>query len=221
MTSKEKFMEYLTSAVKYGKNYAPSTIYNYGLAIDVVSHDIKTYLENSFISLFNIIDVDILNDYFNRFHTIPQIIEEEKVSGTKKSSAFRRYIEFCQTIAKPNFNVNQPDLDDVYEVRSEDGKKIIISKAAERDALLRSLAIKIHGTNCFGCNFNFVERYGKAGEGFIEIHHTVALERYEDSKVVNPQTDLIPLCSNCHRIVHRRKDYVLSLDELKIIINQN
>ncbi|WP_267401574.1 MULTISPECIES: hypothetical protein [unclassified Chryseobacterium] len=186
-----------------------------------MSHDIKTYLENSFISLFNIIDVDILNDYFNRFHTIPQIIEEEKVSGTKKSSAFRRYIEFCQTIAKPNFNVNQPDLDDVYEVRSEDGKKIIISKAAERDALLRSLAIKIHGTNCFGCNFNFVERYGKAGEGFIEIHHTVALERYEDSKVVNPQTDLIPLCSNCHRIVHRRKDYVLSLDELKIIINQN
>ncbi|WP_326984756.1 HNH endonuclease [Chryseobacterium sp. MYb264] len=214
-------MEYLTSAGKYGKNYAPSTVYNYGLAIDVVSNDITTYLEKSFTSLFNIIDVDILNEYFNQFHTIPQIIEEEKVSGTKKSSAFRRYIEFCQTIAKPNFNVNQPELDDIYEVRSQDGEKIIISKAAERDALLRSLAIKIHGTNCFGCNFNFVEKYGKAGEGFIEIHHTVPLARYEESRVIDPKTDLIPLCSNCHRIVHRRKDFVLTLEELKVIINQN
>lgn len=221
MTSKEKFMEYLSTTVKYGKNYAPSTVYNYGLAIDVISNDISTYLENNFTSLFSIIDVDILNDYLSRFCSIPQIIEEEKVSGSKKSSAFRRYIEFCQTIAKPNFNVNQPDLEDVYEVRTEGGKKIIISKASERDAFLRSLAIKIHGTRCFGCNFNFVEKYGKAGEGFIEIHHTVPLSRYEESKVVNPQTDLIPLCSNCHRIVHRRKDYVLSLEELKIIINQN
>lgn len=31
-------------------------------------------------------------------------------------------------------------------------------------------------------------------------------------------TDLVPVCSNCHRILHRNKEKMLSIEELKQLI---
>jgi 5-methylcytosine-specific restriction protein A len=39
-----------------------------------------------------------------------------------------------------------------------------------------------------------------------------------DTVEINPETDLIPVCANCHRMIHRRHDEVLSIEELKAII---
>ncbi|MGC9596650.1 HNH endonuclease [Staphylococcus epidermidis] len=41
----------------------------------------------------------------------------------------------------------------------------------ERNQALRNEAIKIHGTTCKVCGFDFKAKYGDLGEGFIEIHH--------------------------------------------------
>lgn len=38
---------------------------------------------------------------------------------------------------------------------------------------------------------------------------------------VNPETDLIAMCANCHRMIHRRKDKVVSVDELKELLLEN
>jgi predicted HNH restriction endonuclease len=53
------------------------------------------------------------------------------------------------------------------------------------------------------------------GEGFIEIHH---LEKISTGgrRRINPQTDLLPVCSNCHSMLHREDppispDYLLTL----------
>ena len=70
-----------------------------------------------------------------------------------------------------------------------------------------------------GCNFNFEKRYGKRGKDFIEVHHTKPVSEFLEETQVNPKTDMVVLCSNCHRIVHRERNNVLSLDELKNIIN--
>ena len=32
---------------------------------------------------------------------------------------------------------------------------------------------------------------------------------------VNPQTDMVVLCANCHRMIHRNRDGMLSPDELR------
>lgn len=37
---------------------------------------------------------------------------------------------------------------------------------------------------------------------------------------INPETDLVPVCANCHRMIHRRKDDVLTIEELKSIVEQ-
>lgn len=91
-------------------------------------------------------------------------------------------------------------------------------KRYERDPANRRKAIKIHGITCKVCGFNFEEYYGERGSDFIEVHHRKPIHTYEgEAQSINPHTDLIPVCSNCHRMIHRRYDSVLTVEELKKI----
>ena len=76
------------------------------------------------------------------------------------------------------------------------------------------MALDIHGYNCMACKFNFESFYGEIGKHFIEVHHIIPLTEVGERET-NPETDLIVLCANCHRMVHRRKSITLSLKELK------
>ena len=72
---------------------------------------------------------------------------------------------------------------------------------------------------CQGCGFDFQNKYGDRGKDFIECHHTKPVSELsvgETTKLV----DLVLLCSNCHRIVHRKKPW-LTIDELKLLIVTN
>ena len=80
------------------------------------------------------------------------------------------------------------------------------------------MAIEIHGLKCMACEFDFEETYGERGKDYIEVHHVVPLSSQEEQVQVNPYTDLITLCANCHRMIHRKKNEILSLDELRQII---
>lgn len=102
---------------------------------------------------------------------------------------------------------------------SKDGAvKEYYGKRYERDPANRKKAIKIHGITCKVCNFNFEEIYGERGSDFIEVHHRKPIHTFEgEAQLINPLTDLIPVCSNCHRMIHRRSDSVLTVEELKDI----
>ena len=72
---------------------------------------------------------------------------------------------------------------------------------------------------CQGCGFDFQNKYGDRGKDFIECHHTKPVSELsvgETTKLV----DLVLLCSNCHRIVHRKKPW-LTIDELKLLVVTN
>ncbi len=102
-----------------------------------------------------------------------------------------------------------------------EGSKIeFIGSRYERDPQNRKDAIKLHKTTCFACGFNFMDMYGDFGKDFIEIHHINPLADQDSEVIINPQTDLIPLCANCHRMIHHRKP-CLSLEELKELIEKN
>jgi predicted HNH restriction endonuclease len=88
----------------------------------------------------------------------------------------------------------------------------------ERNPHNRLKAIEIHGLACFGCEFDFEEVYGEKGKGFIEIHHIHPLSEIKEAMNINPETDLLPICSNCHRMIHRDRNKVLTIDELRDII---
>lgn len=90
----------------------------------------------------------------------------------------------------------------------------------ERNPNLRKKAIEIHGVTCKGCGFNYEEMYGEIGKGFIEIHHIKPMSSIKEEIIVDPKTDLVPLCSNCHKMVHRKKEKILTIEELKRLISK-
>jgi len=123
-------------------------------------------------------------------------------------------ISDVQTKRPENFN----DVDAAL-VSGEEGKKTKkYVTVYERDPKLRDAAIAIHGLSCVVCKFNFGQFYGEYAEGYIHIHHLTPVAELSQPTEVNPQTDLIPVCANCHSIIHRRKNKTLSIDELRKMI---
>lgn len=108
-----------------------------------------------------------------------------------------------------------------YETEYFEGnKKQRYTNYYERNPRLRAKAIEIHGTTCMACGFNFEEYYLERGKDFIEVHHTKPVSELGENTKVDPAEDLIVLCSNCHRMIHRKKDNVLALNELRSIIKK-
>lgn len=85
----------------------------------------------------------------------------------------------------------------------------------ERDSRLRASALRIHGHVCCACGFDFEKTYGQQGKGFIEVHHTVPLSIVKNSHLVDPAKDMVVLCANCHRMIHRNPNAPLTVQELK------
>ncbi|WP_063653418.1 HNH endonuclease [Aliivibrio fischeri] len=97
-------------------------------------------------------------------------------------------------------------------------KKVIVNQY-ERDPKARKACIEHYGIKCNICNFDFSKIYGSYGEGFIEVHHVKPLNEIKSSYTVDPINDLIPVCSNCHSVLHRGK-ISLTIDEMKSIIER-
>ena len=73
----------------------------------------------------------------------------------------------------------------------------------ERSSIARGKCIEHHGSSCVICGFNFGEKYGSLGEGFIHIHHLKPLHTIRKDYIVDYRNDLIPVCPNCHAMIHR------------------
>ncbi len=100
----------------------------------------------------------------------------------------------------------------------EEGTEIYRTvKLYERSRINRAACIEIHGTVCKVCEFSFGDTYGELGEGFIHVHHIVPVSQMGGSYVLNPGSDLIPVCPNCHAMLHR-KTTPYSPDELQQIV---
>lgn len=85
-------------------------------------------------------------------------------------------------------------------------------KVYERSQRLRAAAIEEFTHNgklyCDCCNFEFSNFYGDHyGASCIEIHHVKPLFMYEDDDMIRTIAqclpNLIPVCPNCHRVIHR------------------
>ncbi|WP_433709127.1 HNH endonuclease [Paenibacillus illinoisensis] len=57
--------------------------------------------------------------------------------------------------------------------------------------------------------------YGRLGQKFIEAHHKKKLSDMVPGETTKVE-DLVMLCSNCHRMIHREKD--MTLEELSDLI---
>ncbi len=108
--------------------------------------------------------------------------------------------------------------DNLNSVVRDGGRYLYYSTKYERSSILRREAIDYHGKACMACGFDFEGFYGDLGRDFIEVHHTLGYQDPAQDLIVDVRTDMVCLCSNCHRMVHRKPGEVLSLEALREIL---
>jgi putative restriction endonuclease len=116
---------------------------------------------------------------------------------------------------------NSIDSEQEFETKvvGTEGKKITYYGVRyERCPKLRLQAIAIHGLRCKACDFDFEKAYGTHAKGFIHVHHVKPISEFGEDQIVDPATDLITLCANCHAVVHRKPEQLLSIEQLKSLL---
>ncbi|MCR5888344.1 HNH endonuclease [Hymenobacter sp. J193] len=109
-----------------------------------------------------------------------------------------------------------------WETYVEDGTgRFEYGPRYERNRKLRGRAVEIHGLTCRACGFNFEQTYGVLGRGFIHVHHLKPISQTGGPTEVNPHTDMVVLCANCHAMVHRQAGELLSVEKLRELISAN
>jgi hypothetical protein len=159
-------------------------------------------------------------EFLNQF--LPHSVLAESIPTWKWPTYPRSYTTVPEDIEEQLWEMvdapmlNQPtEIDEA--VSNEGAARLVIHMTRERDAELierkkRSVVAKKGKLACEICSFDFESRYGELGADFCEVHHVKPLAQ----RTTNEPTmleELAIVCSNCHRMLHRRG--LISLKELK------
>ena len=102
----------------------------------------------------------------------------------------------------------------------EDRKLVLLHKLIERrNVTLAKKAKSRDNYVCQVCDFDFLKTYGDIGHGFAEAHHIIALSTLRRKKINTPE-DLITVCSNCHRILHRMEGNADDYKKLRRLVKR-
>jgi 5-methylcytosine-specific restriction enzyme A len=96
----------------------------------------------------------------------------------------------------------------------EGARRQVFVNAYERDTRARRDCLRFFGYACAACDVLLADRYGDLGVEFIEVHHTRPLSKCGSGYEVDPRRDLVPVCPNCHTMLHR-SDPPLTVSRLR------
>jgi len=120
-----------------------------------------------------------------------------------------------------------PDIPDEEEI-SEGLKKTVIVNRYERSSIARNKCIEYNGCYYHVCELDFKKIYGDIGKDFIHVHHKKPLSEIDSTYIIDYKNDLVPICPNCHAMIHRKIDgKEVFLEQLKRVysyykkINEN
>jgi 5-methylcytosine-specific restriction enzyme A len=93
----------------------------------------------------------------------------------------------------------------------------------ERNPKLRAekinKALKLHGcVACEVCGFDFERTYGDRGARYAECHHAVPLHVSGETKT--RLEDLVILCANCHRMIHRGDPWLTPAELRSLVVTR-
>ena len=70
------------------------------------------------------------------------------------------------------------------------------------------------------CDVDLEQRYGIVANGAMQVHFEPAPGRTGVPFKLDPRTDLVPICPNCHVMLHRGRDKPLRVEDLKRIMDR-
>jgi 5-methylcytosine-specific restriction protein A len=140
-------------------------------------------------------------------------------SAVLNEHAFK-VLEACTGLVLSLLPVEEADdfEDDVSEGLPEGAKVMVEMNRYERNRVNRARCVSHHGAQCQACGFDFSVAYGSIGREVIEVHHKVPVSMMGGSYRINPIKDLVPVCANCHTMLHRREP-PYSVEELREILS--
>lgn len=132
-----------------------------------------------------------------------------RIRAVSKDLELSNQLYLIEEDADANIEVNEGAvIYKLHKYRERDTK--IIKKKKEREF------IRLGKLPCEACMFDFFQKYGELGYKYIECHHLTPLSEISTSTKTT-LTDLALVCSNCHRMLHRRVDE-LSVEGLKNLL---
>jgi len=141
--------------------------------------------------------VKALNEHIQYYENLRNV----KMHGLRK--ILQKYkgelLNFVNDIVYPD------EIDNSDKIYTEGSCKQVLINKYERDPDARKRCIERHGFVCTICQFNFEEVYGDVGKNFIHVHHIKPLSDIKQEYQLDPENDLVPVCPNCHAMIHKRK----------------
>jgi len=98
-------------------------------------------------------------------------------------------------------------------------RKTMVVNKWERDLSKRDECVSHFGYSCQICGFSFEERYGELGRDFCHVHHIEPLSEVGGERNIDAKRDLLPVCANCHAMIHRQSP-ALHPDELRGLLKK-
>ena len=129
--------------------------------------------------------------------------------GTPSSQAVRSF--FLRRDQIDRAAISPEALAATVDIHEEGAASQVTRNLRERDRVARERCIAIYRARhqgriiCLACKIDFGKRYGPLGEGYIHIHHLNPLAEAKGPRLVSPEIDLVPLCPNCHAMVHQTR----------------
>lgn len=170
-------------------------------------------------------DFEIVQDYGENIFFGTEFFNEAFVEAVRYSACTQGAITKASSIELlTDITCNadeQADEKSTLEASAYEGQPILrLHLSRERNSkiveqkkkLVRSLTGKLE---CEICSMDFEGIYGELGHGFAECHHKKPLS-LRDKNEETELNDLAIVCSNCHRMLHRKHPW-LTLDELREI----
>ena len=114
---------------------------------------------------------------------------------------------------------NYPDEANVESKTFPEGAKQTVQvNRYERNPEARAKCIEFHKARCKVCDMSFAEIYGSFAKDFIHVHHKKPLYEISEQYEVDPKNDLIPVCPNCHAMLHKQENGIpMTVERLKLL----
>lgn len=222
-TLKIEFINYLSTRIPAFQMPADKYFMRFNTAM-------KSYLKNKgFSQIKNILeiqDIHTLREIYNSFGNNYVYVGYER--GNKKDGLmyYILFLEQRENCKKQKVGSELDGFvyeeDDINDQRIEEGRLITTHYGRyERSQKAKKICLEHYGYVCHLCGINYCHKYGdQIGKSVIEVHHIDPIHGFHGkSHTIDPIKDLIPVCSNCHSILHSKsKDIPYTLDEAKKLL---
>ena len=167
---------------------------------DTVQNDNKTYTvqETEILKTLNFEEKSNLSDNDNLEHITAKVPTKSRHKDNR-------------VIIKSSEKLIQESTEELFE----GVKKTVKVNSYERNPKARQLCVKYWKAICAVCEIDFEKTYGEIGKGFIHVHHLTPVSQIGETYKIDPIIDLIPVCPNCHSMLHKCEP-PLTIEELKM-----